>query len=79
MKMKRFNVNVKKISRMISFVLFFGMLILIYIISPRITTVIQNMAKYIYEIDPNYITRVVELILAVSLITAAFFGKENKK
>ena len=79
MKMKRFNINVKKVSRTISFVLFFGMLILIYMISPRITTVIQDMAKYIYEIDPNYITRVVELILAVSLIITAFIGKENKK
>ena len=79
MKMKRFNINVKKVSRTISFVLFFGMLILIYMISPRITTVIQDMAKYIYEIDPNYITRVVELILAVSLIITAFIGKENRK
>ena len=77
--MRKFKLNMKKISRTFAIVLFFGMLILIYMVSPRITTVIQNMAKFIYEIDPNYITRVVELILAVSLIAAAFMGKDNRK
>lgn len=77
--MRKFKLNMKKISRTFAIILFFGMLILIYMVSPRITTVIQNMAKFIYEIDPNYITRVVELILAVSLIAAAFMGKDNRK
>ena len=77
--MRKFKLNMKKISRIFAIILFFGMLILIYMISPRITTVIQDMAKFIYEIDPNYITRVVELILAVSLIAAVFIGKENRK
>ena len=77
--MRKFKLNMKKISRTFAIILFLGMLILIYMVSPRITTVIQNMAKFIYEIDPNYITRVVELILAVSLIAAAFMGKDNRK
>lgn len=77
--MRKFKLNMKKISRTFAIILFFGMLILIYMVSPRITTVIQNMAKFIYEIDPNYITRVIELILAVSLIAAAFMGKDNRK
>ena len=77
--MRKFKLNMKKISRIFAIILFFGMLILIYMISPRITTVIQDMAKFIYEIDPNYITRVVELILAVSLIAVVFIGKENRK
>ena len=54
------------------------MLILIYILSPRITQVIQDMAKYLYELDSTYITRIVELVLSVSMVLAvlAFKNKE---
>ena len=43
--MWKFKLNMKKISRIFAIILFFGMLILIYMISPRITTVIQDMAN----------------------------------
>ena len=48
--MKKLKLNIKKISKFIGIILFLAMLILIYIVSPRITAVIQDMAKYIYEV-----------------------------
>lgn len=67
-----------KIGRIISVLLFILMIILIFIVSPKITNVIQNTAKYLYELDSNYITRVVELILGVSLPTAALLTVVKK-
>ena len=58
----------KKIGKYIKIGLFISMLIFIFIVSPRITQVIQDGAKFIYEVDSNYITRIVELILSVSLV-----------
>lgn len=69
--MKKFKLNLKKISKIVGIVLFVAMLVFIYMVSPQITATIQNMAKFIYEIDENYITRVVELLLSVSLVLAA--------
>lgn len=77
--MKKLKLNIKKISKIIGFILFIAMLILIYIVSPRITVVIQNMAKYIYEVDSNYITRVVELLLSVSLVLGVATTRESIK
>lgn len=66
-----------KIGRIISILLFMLMIILIFIVSPKITGVIQNMAKYLYELDSTYITRVVELILAITLPTAILTVKKK--
>lgn len=68
-----------KIGKGISIILFILMIILIFIVSPKITNVIQNMAKYLYELESTYITRVVELILGVSLPTAALLTVVKKK
>ena len=81
MKIKKINldVNGKKIIGVIKYVLIVVMIILIYVISPKITGVIQNMAKYLYELDSVYITRVVELILAVSLVLPSLLNKKEEK
>ena len=81
MKIKKINldVNGKKIMEVIKYVLIVIMIILIYVISPKITGVIQNMAKYLYELDSVYITRVVELILAVSLVLPSLLNKKEEK
>lgn len=68
-----------KIGKGISIILFISMIILIFIVSPKITNVIQNMAKYLYELESTYITRVVELILGVSLPTAVLLTVVRKK
>jgi predicted PurR-regulated permease PerM len=67
-----------KIKRAISIILFITMIILIFIVSPKITNVIQNTAKYLYELDSTYITRIVELILGVTLPIAIFTAKSKK-
>lgn len=69
----------KKILKYVKIILFIVMLVLIYLVSPRITVSIQNTAKFIYELDSNYITRVVELILAVTLIIAINTTNKTKK
>ena len=53
------------------------MIILIFIVSPRITNAIQNGAKYLYELEGTYITRVVELILSITLVASVFITKET--
>lgn len=77
--MKKIKLNIKKILKYLGIISFMAMLVLIYFVSPRITVAIQNMAKYIYELDSNYITRVVELILAVTLIIAINTTNKTKK
>lgn len=69
---------VNKIGRIMSIALFILMIVLIFVVSPKITNVIQNMAKYLYEIDSIYITRIVELILGVSL-PLAILSTVNRK
>ena len=75
----KYKVNLSKIGKFIGLILFILMLILIYIISPKITQIIQDIAKYLYEIEAVQITRVVELILSISFIIAAFSAKNDKK
>lgn len=71
MKIKEKTKQIKgKILKYIAMILFIVMLVLIYIVSPRITQVIQNIAKYLYNIESDYITRVVQLILSVSFAMA---------
>lgn len=80
--MKKLNVNKEKVNKVlgvIKLILFVVMLLLIYIVSPKITGVIQNMAKYLYEIESVEITRVVELILSITFIIAIFTTKSDKK
>lgn len=71
--------NREKIIRGIKLILFISMLVLIYFVSPKITDVIKNGAKYLYELDGNYITRVVELGLSISFVIAVLTNPVQKK
>lgn len=62
-----------KVGLFISMIVILLIIIGIFIISPRITNVIQNIALYLYELDANYITRVIELTLSISLVIVASF------
>ena len=68
----------RKILNFIEFILIIVMLVLVYILSPKITNNIQYMAKYLYELDSTYITRVVELLLSTSMILAVLTFKNKK-
>lgn len=68
----------KKALKYIKIILFITMLVLIYLVSPKITASIQNTAKFIYELDEIYITRIVELILAVILVIVVMTKKGKK-
>lgn len=71
--------NREKIIKGVKIILFVSMLILIYLVSPRITEAIKNGAKYLYELDGNYITRVVELGLSITFVVAVFTNPAQKK
>lgn len=71
MKIKEKTKQIKgKVLKYIAMILFIVMLVLIYIVSPRITQVIQDLARYLYDMESDYITRVVQLILSVSFAMA---------
>ena len=59
------NNKTKKVSKIIKLILFISMLVLIYLVSPRLTNLIQNCARWIFELDNNYITRFIEILLLV--------------
>lgn len=82
MKKPNIKINKEKLNKFIKgfkFVLVIVMIILIYMVSPKITVTIQNMAKFIYELEGVYITRVVELILAVACIVTIYTAKKEVK
>lgn len=68
-----------KIMKWVKIILFIAMIILIFVISPRITQVIQDTANYIYNLDSNLITRIVELALSVVLVFTVSTQLINKK
>ena len=67
----------KKIITYVKIILFVLILILVYLVSPKITNTIKNIALYLYEIDENYITRAVELILLGSTLLTIFTNTKN--
>lgn len=68
----------KKALKYIKIILFITMLVLIYLVSPKITISIQNTAKFIYELEETYITRIVELVLTVSILVSLYNAKKGK-
>ena len=69
------NVNKEKIIKGVLVTIFLVTLVLIHLVSPKITEAIQNLAKYISEIDSNYITRIIELILGASVALSVVINK----
>ena len=63
----------------IKYILFIIALILIYLLSPKITAYIQFISKFLYDLESSYITRVVELILAANLIFVAKSTDKEEK
>ena len=80
--MKKPNLNKEKIKKFLNgvkIVLIILMLVLIYLVSPKITSLIKDMAKFIVEIDGVYITRIIELVLSVTSVTSIFIAKKEVK
>lgn len=75
-KIKKVNVNKEKIIKEVLVIIFLITLVLIHLVSPKITEAIQNLAKYISEIDSNYITRIIELILGASVALSVVINKK---
>lgn len=75
---KFFTSLLKTIWKLFPTILFVMIIVMIYFVSPRVTIAIQNGAKFIYELDGIYITRIVELILAVTLIGAVSLTKKGE-
>lgn len=73
--------KIKKIKKYITILLFMCLLVNTYIVSPYITTGIQNASKFIYETESNNITRIVEIFLltVIFIILLVAEYKKNKK
>lgn len=71
----------KKLYEYIKIILIITMLVLIFIIAPRLTEVTKNIIKFLYELEEEYITRFWTILLALSSTITAFFGnnKNNQK
>lgn len=78
-KVKLENRQLYKLKQIIIIGLILLMMWFIYQISPRITQIIQDMAKYLYELDSIYITRFIEIFLVVSFIMPFSINKNEKE
>lgn len=64
--------NFKKIGKIIGLVIFIGMLVVIFEVSPRI-------AQTILDTDKMVITRIVEILLSTSLVLLVTVPMNKKK
>ena len=64
--------NFKKIGKIIGLVIFIGMLVVIFEVSPRI-------AQAILDADKMIITRVIEIVLSTSLVLLVTVPMNKKK
>jgi uncharacterized membrane protein YozB (DUF420 family) len=64
--------NFKKVVKIIGLVLFIGMLVVIFEVSPRI-------AQAILDADKMIITRVIEIVLSTSLVLLVTVPMNKKK
>lgn len=71
----------KKIYEYIKIILIITMLVLIFIIAPRLTEVTKNIIKFLYELEEEYITRFWTILLALTSTITVFLGnnKNNQK
>lgn len=71
----------KKLYEYIKIILIITMLVLIFIIAPRLTEVTKNIVKFLYELEEEYITRFWTILLALTSTITVFFGnnKNNQK
>lgn len=72
---------IKKLYEYIKIILIITMLVLIFIIAPRLTEVTKNIIKFLYELEEEYITRFWTILLALTSTITVFFGnnKNNQK
>lgn len=71
---KKTNISLRKIGKILACIIMLG---IIFLLSPVITQNIQHLAKCIYELDENIITRFIELVLVATFIMAInLIGKD---
>lgn len=74
-KMNNVGEKIKKITKL---GLSVSMVILIYILAPKMTLITNDIIKYLYELNPEYITRFWAIVLAL-LTTFIVVIHKNKK
>ena len=77
-KIKKQNKIGKRIYEYIKLGLILTMLVLIFLVAPKLTEVTKNIVKFLYELDEEYITRFWTVILALSSTITVFFGNNKK-
>ena len=76
-KMKKQNKISKMIYEYIKLGLILTMLILIFLVAPKLTEVTKNIVKFLYELDEEYITRFWTVLLALTSTITVFFAKNK--
>lgn len=76
-KMKKQNKIGKRIYEYIKLGLILTMLVLIFLIAPKLTEVTKNVVKFLYELDEEYITRFWTILLALTSTITVFFAKNK--
>lgn len=56
-----------------------AILVLIFIAAPRCTQITKDIAKFLYELDDEYITRFWTILLALTSMFVLFFFKNIKE
>lgn len=65
-----------KIKLIIHIILYVTGLLLIYLISPKISLLVQNIARFLFEIEKVEITRIIELTMTIAFV---FFIKIKRR
>ena len=77
-KMKKQNKISKRIYEYIKLGLILTMLILIFLVAPKLTEVTKNIVKFLYELEEEYITRFWTILLALTSTITVFFGNNKR-
>lgn len=76
-KMKKQNKIGKRIYEYIKLGLILTMLVLIFLVAPKLTEVTKNIVKFLYELDEEYVTRFWTILLALTSTITVFFAKNK--
>lgn len=68
----------QKVYKIIKALLIITMLVLIFLIAPKLTELTKNIAKSIYELNSEYITRFWAITLVLTTTSVFFLNKKEK-
>lgn len=68
----------RRICEFLRLALLIGMLVLIFLVAPRLTEITKDIVKFLYELEEEYITRFWTILLALVSTITVFFGNNKR-